>query len=238
MFKPFSGLKISAIPTHHMDLGGVNAIGLKIEIDTEKEKLHLGFTGDTPWSQEIRKKFNGCDLLCVHLGSIKYQEIGYTENRYNLKSESREIKPGNHEKEFKKKFIKANHLLFFGTLDFIEHCSDKDEPLIIVSEFGEELKYGLRTDLCRKLWKEANKKRNENKKIVCLPGDIGLYIGIDKDGRKKIRCNFCEEFVEQNEIETFIYGREDAIHYICKTCNSTLSELQKQDVIKHRVTRH
>lgn len=89
------------------------------------------------------------------------------------------------------------------------------------------------------LVKEENNKRNIYKKSIdCLPGDIGLYIGIDKDGKKKVRCCFCEEFIDPKEIETFIYGREDAIHYICKTCGNTLTNLQKQAVIEHRVTRH
>jgi len=241
--EPFKGLTISAIPTPHKDLGGVNAIGLKIEIGIGKKKLCLGFTGDTPWSKKIRDKFKGCDLLCVHLGSMKYHEIGYRDDRYNLRimKKPREIKKREDQhKEFNEKYGRANHLLFFGTLDFIEHCSDKDEPLIIVGEFGEELKYGLRTDLCKKLCREVNEKRKEKKipDIVCLPGDIGLYVGIDKDETKKVCCNFCEEFVGQKEIMTFLYGREDAIHYICKTCDKTLSELQKQAFIEHRLTRH
>jgi len=239
--EPFKGLRISAIPTPHMDLGGVNAIGLKIKIGIEKKKLCFGFTGDTLWSKKIRGKFKECDLLCVHLGSIKYHEIGYRDDRYNLRimKKPREIETKKEQLEaFKKENTTANHLLFFGTLDFIEHCSVKDEPLIIVGEFGEELKYGLRTDLCSKLRDEANKNKKEKKKIVCLPGDIGLYIGIEEDRTKKVRCNFCEKFVDQKEIETFSYGREDAIHYICKTCDKTLTDLQKQAVIQYRVTRH
>ncbi|MHC2994686.1 MAG: MBL fold metallo-hydrolase [Candidatus Atribacteria bacterium] len=238
-WEPFKGLTISAIPTPHMDLGGVKAIGLKIEIDREK-KLCLGFTGDTPWDPKIKKHFKGCDILCVHLGGIKYQEIGYTDDRYNqIKKKPGKIPSKEKQKKFNETYAAANHLLFFGTLDFIKDCTNKGENnLIIVGEFGEELKYGLRTDLCKKLYKEANKKRKKKKKIVCLPGDIGLYIGIDKYGTKKVCCNFCEEFVEQEEIETFSYGREDAIHYICKTCNNTLSEIQKQAFIEHRVTKH
>jgi len=239
MYKPFSGLKISAIETPHWDFGGLNTIGLKIEISIGKNNLCLGFTGDTPWDPKIKKAFQGCNLLCVHLGSLKYQEIGYRDDRYNLKIETREISSKNERcKEFNKKYSKANHLLFFGTLDFIECCADKEEPLVIVGEFGEELKYGLRIDLCKKLRSEANKKRNEKNKIVCLPGDIGLYIGIEEDGKKRVRCNFCEHFVKPDEIDTFSYGREDAIHYICKTCSNTLTDLQKQAFIEHRVTRH
>jgi ribonuclease BN (tRNA processing enzyme)/tetratricopeptide (TPR) repeat protein len=236
---PFKGLRISAIPTPHMDLGGVNAIGLIIEIDGTVDKneeisetVRLGFTSDTPWYTEIKDNFDVCDLLCVHLGSIKYQEIGYTDDRHNLKSEKREIDEEKKEDKFKETYTKSNHLLFFGTEDIISHYDKtKKDSLIIVGEFGEELKYGLRADLCTKL--------SMGKKFIhCLPGDIGQYIVIEKDGTKKVRCNFCESFVRPNEIKTFSYGREDAIQYICQTCEKSLSVIQKHAIIKHRLTRH
>ena len=231
------GLIISAIPTHHVDLGGEYAMGLKIEIDgirdkntEESKKLCLGFTSDTPWYPKIREDFKGCDLLCVHLGSIKYEEIGYTD-RYHSEDKEREIPGDKKFKEVKKLYTKTKHLLCFGTEDIIASCTkEKKDILIIVGEFGEELKYGLRTDLCKKL-------RNSTD-AYCIPGDIGLYIGIGKDGTKKVRCNFCEEFIEQEDVITFSYGREDALQYICHSCNNTLSELQKQAIVEHRLTRH
>ena len=237
-WSPFNGLTITAIPTHHMDLGGVNAIGLKIEIDKIKgenneksERLCLGFTSDTPWYKKIKEDFKGCDVLCVHLGSIKYQEIGYTDERYKKSGNKRAIDKKERFKKIKETYIKANHLLFFGTDDIMtSYDSENSDNLIIVGEFGEELKYGLRIDLCKKL--------SNGKSIDCFPGDIGLYIGIGKDGTKKVRCNFCDEFVGQKDIRTFSYGKEDAIHYICQTCHNTLSELQKQAFVEYRVTRH
>lgn len=230
-WKPFEGLKISAIPTPHIDLGGVKAMGLKIEIGVEQEKiLCLGFTGDTPWYPRITEDFKGCDLLCVHLGSIRYQEIGFTDRRHEEDSERR-IASKNVEREKLRIYGESNHLLFLGAKYFINDCIKKgQDTMIIVGEFGEELKYGLRRDLCKKL--------SEGIETKCLPADIGLYIGIDKKGTRKIRCNFCGEFVEEKEISTFSYGREDAIHYICKTCERTLSETQKQATIEHNLTRH
>ena len=232
-WEPFRGLTILAIPTPHRDLGGEKAIGLKIEIGgVQEENLCLGFTGDTPWYPGIIEDFRGCDLLCVHLGSIKYQEIGFTERRYE---EGTKRKIEGREKFLKKlleTYIESNHLLFFGTRNVIENCNEKGKnTLIIVGEFGEELKYGLRKDLCERF--------SSSTTAFCIPGDIGLYVGIGKDGEKKVRCNFCEEFVPQEEdIATFSYGREDAIHYICETCDKTLSELQKQAIIEHRLTKH
>ncbi len=227
--KPLKYLTVSAKRTYHMDLGGVNSIGLKFKLNMKgKNDLVLGYTGDTPWDPGIKNYFKGCDILCVHIGSIKYQEIGYSDKRYKPESE-REIKEK--EKEFKEKYQDTNHLLYFGTEDIIRDCAKKEEnKLIIVSEWGEELKYGLRTDICKKLSQKTG--------IQCIPGDIGLYIGIDKQRTIRVRCNFCEEFVEPKEIETFSYGLEDALHYICQTCQNTLSELQKEVVIEHRITRH
>ena len=226
-------LTISAIPTRHVDLGGEYAIGLKIgieEIRGNNKGLCLGFTSDTPWYPKIRGNFEECDLLCVHLGSIKYQEIGYTD-KYDSEDKEREIPMSKQFGEVKKLYTETGHLLCFGTEDVIASCvREKKDVLIIVGEFGEELKYGLRTDLCDKLSRSTT--------ACCIPGDIGLYIGIGKDRMKKVRCNFCEEFVGQEDIKTFSYGREDALQYICDSCNSTLSELQKQAIVEHRLTKH
>lgn len=238
-WKPYEGLglEIIAIKTPHWDIGGVNAIGLIVELEVkagnneEKTKtVRIGITGDTPWYDGVTDHFKGCDILCVHLGSIKYQEIGFTDDRNYLKGEEREIFDGK-EKEFEEIYNKSNHLLFFGTENIISYYNKtKKDSLIIVSEFGEELKYGLRVDLCHKLL--------TGKSIDCLPGDIGQYIIIEKDGTKKVRCNYCKHFIKPKEINTYSYGREDAIQYICQTCDNTLTELQKQAFIEHRVTRH
>jgi len=229
------GLVISAIPTHHEDLGGAYAIGLKIGIavkgkkNGESRNLCLGFTSDTPWYPKIREDFQECDLLCVHVGSINHKEIGYTDDYYSEKG--RDIDPDEQFMEVKNLYNETGHLLCFGTEDVITSCvRSKKDILVIVGEFGEELKYGLREDLCKRLCRST--------KACCIPGDIGLYVGIGNDGIKKVRCNFCEEFVLQENIATVSYGREDALQYICQGCESTLSPLQKQADIEHRLTKH
>ncbi len=229
------GPLISAIKTHHVDLGDAYAMGLRIEINVRRDNtteepqlLSLGFTGDTPWYPGIREDFKGCDLLCVHLGTIKYQEIGYTDDYCSEKE--RDIDPDKQFEEVRKLYAeKAQHLLCFGTQDVIASCANRN-ALVIVGEFGEELKYGLRKDLCQKF--------DGLTEARCIPGDIGLRVGIEEDRTKKIRCSLCEEFVGQVEINTFSYGREDALHYICHSCKNTLSPLQRQAIIEHRLTRH
>lgn len=240
-WEPFDGLSITAISTSHLDLGGMNSIGLRVQIHGKEKDICIGFTSDTSWYKTIENDFECCDFLCAHLGSLKYEEIGYNDKIYCRKDETkREISLDSTEKnaqeerlkELKKLYAKSNHLLFFGTDELLKSCNGKKrDRLVILGEFGEELKYGLRVDLCKKLSKEK-----EN--IVVLPGDIGLYIAIEKDGTKKVRCDFCEDYVEKGNIETFCYGREDAINYICHACNNTLSDLQKQTFVEHRLTKH
>jgi hypothetical protein len=165
------------------------------------------------------------------LGAIKHAEIGYNDEIYETKEGLRKISGDDIVKEFKKTFYKSDHLLFWGTKKLISDCNQtkSKEKLVIVGEFGEELKYSLRTDLCSKLSEKDN--------LRCLPGDIGLYVKVEKENgvvTKKIRCNFCEEFVEKEDIRTFPYERGDSIQYICASCCQTLSELQKQSIIEHR----
>ncbi len=234
-WKHLGGLSISAIKTHHVDLGYVYAMGLRIEIQVSRDNttkepqlLSLGFTGDTHWYPGIRDDFKRCDLLCVHLGTIKYQEIGYTANYHSEKD--RDIPPNKQFKEVKELYAeRAEHLLCFGAQDVIASCADKN-TLVIVGEFGEEMKYGLRKDLCRKF--------NRSTEAQCIPGDIGLRVRIEDDRTKKIRCTLCEEFVGRLEINTFSHGREDALQYICHNCKNTLSPLQQEAIIDHKLTRH
>ena len=230
-WSPIPEIEISATKTPHDDLAGENATGIKIK--SKNEDFCFGITGDTPYYNKLGDFFAECDVLCIHLGGIKHAELGYNDDIYQNREDLRKIK--NYDeliKEYKKTYFKANHLLFWGTKKLISDCKPRttgEGKLMIIGEFGEELKYTLRTDLCSKL--------SENKDVRCLPGDIGLYIKIEEENgiaTKKIRCNFCEEFVEKEDIGTFPYERGDSIQYICESCRQTLSNLQKQSIIDHR----
>ncbi len=220
--------KITAIQTAHADLGGARAIGITVEIKSENDLL-LGFTGDTPWRKYIEESFKNCDLLCLHMGGIKNEEIGYDEDG-EKRIDVQKVRC----KETTKRIKKANHLLFYGSKDIINSCKTPGS-LVIVGEFGEELKYGLRIDLVKKL----NFPRDDDP--FCIPADSGLYLIItdeDKKQNKKLRCDFCREFVPPKEIEIFAYGLIDSLHYICNACNHTLTESQKRTIIEYQLTRH
>jgi tetratricopeptide (TPR) repeat protein len=213
--------EIKAMETAHADLGGVKAIGILVTIKQD-DKILIGFTGDTPWRKNIRDNFKKCDLLCLHMGGIKEWEIGYDEdnNKIPFKKCQRMI-----ESEIKQ----ANHLLFYGSKDIIDNC-EKKNSLVLVGEFGEELKYGLRADLVEKLTPPRGP--------LCIPADTGLYLIITDTKDKKIRCDFCGRFVSDKEIRVFAYGIVDSLHYICEACHHTLNESQKRTVIESALTRH
>jgi L-ascorbate metabolism protein UlaG (beta-lactamase superfamily) len=214
--------EIEAIQTAHADLGGVRAIGILVNVK-QNGGIVIGFTGDTPWRKYIQEKFNNCDVLCLHTGGIKKWEIGYDENDEELSEKDRH-------KKIKENTRQSNHLLYFGSLDIIEKCK-KPEALVIVGEFGEELKYGLRTDLVEKLIPECGKP-------LCIPADAGLYLKITDEKEKKIRCDFCVRFVTPDKIRIFSYGIVDSLHYICNACHLTLNESQKRTVVESALTRH
>jgi len=213
--------EITAIQTAHADLGGVRAIGIFVKIKGN-DGILLGFTGDTPWRKYIREKFKNCDILCLHMGGVKYEEIGYNKEGKEI------LKLGSCCESIRGKIKEANHLLFYGSKDIIDNC--KPDALVIVGEFGEELKYGLRTDLVKKL--------NLSDGPLCVPADAGLYLVITDKKDKKIRCDFCRGFVSPEKIKVFAYGMEDSLHYICDACHHTLNESQKKTIIEHWLTRH
>lgn len=212
--------ELEAIQTAHADLGGVRAVGLIFKIESMRNFL-IGFTGDTSWRKHIKDSFKKCDLLCLHIGTVKSEEIGFNGNV--------RIDEKNLHKEVKKKVKDASHLLFYGSRDLINKC-EKDDALVIVGEFGEELKYKLRADLVKKL-----RYDNDN---VCVPADIGLYVRINDEKVTEIKCAFCEEFVPQDKIKVFPFGIMDSLHYICDACNCTLSESQKGTIVEYRLTQH
>jgi hypothetical protein len=101
-----------------------------------------------------------------------------------------------------------------------EDLLGKKMDLAIISEFGEELKGGLRIDLYNK-FNSWFKTKKDN--ACCVPGDIGLEIDLNNN---EILCNCCQEFRPKNRIKPIAYGKEEAIFFVCKDCFSVLSQYQ------------
>jgi hypothetical protein len=118
----------------------------------------------------------------------------------------------------------AGLTLFFNSL-----LKEKDNKLklAIISEFGEELKSGIRMDLYKKF--DSWFKRKSKEKSKCLPGDIGLEVDAFTGN---VYCHCCKRPANRFEIEPIPYGKEEAICFVCKECKAVLSSYQIDHILK------
>ena len=153
-------------------------------------------------------------MVCIHLGAlIESEDEKKQKNKfsYYLGQQCEEL--------IEKKW----HPYLFGLLRWIKaiktDCQNKNR-LILLSEFGEELKGGIRIDLVGRL-----NEMFPNKSLTCIPVDIGLNVVLDRtlgdDSSYQVWCYGCDSFVSATDIRYrhFGYGRGDeALFYFCETC--------------------
>lgn len=103
----------------------------------------------------------------------------------------------------------------------------KNQKLILLGEFGEELRGGIRTDLVKRLQGDALSN------WPILPVDVGFDVLLydyrtpnqsyhknakESDDGFKFLCALCDEHRPIKEIDYCRFGQDEAIFYICKTC--------------------
>jgi hypothetical protein len=247
-------LKIKAFGTAHEDLSQFQSLGFIINMENNSRKGSIGFTGDIKWKSngssypEYIKHLNNCDIVCAHLGSIIniISDENFCTCYCDPKLVCGTIEQGcdqcekngfNNVNVSKNKVLnqtrKENHLYLAGIALLFKSLSTEQGnnlKLAVISEFGEELKHGLRIDLYKKFdsWFEKLFDKNIDK-TRCLPGDIGLEIDVFTG---KVLCHCCNRFVDRSEIEPVSYGKEEAICFICKECKSVLSSFQIDQILK------
>lgn len=236
-------LKIVPFATSHRDLSQWESLGFIIKINDNGTPRQIGYTSDAHWKQDFSKNFEGCHIICAHLGSIVDILGGkafcslcgnYNENKSGNcktydKCKEENFKNGKPSKEkLLKQAQEQSHLYLSGlTMFFDELLSKKKMELAVISEFGEELKSGIRMDLYHKFddWFQ----NGSEKKTRCLPGDIGLEIDLLNSN---ILCCCCQEFKSKDIISPIAYGKEEGIFFICDECNSVLSTYQIEEKLK------
>lgn len=196
----------------------------------DKRLSSFGYTGDTKWHEDVAEQFNGCDILCIHLGAL-------------IESEDRSGKKDTFQfykgEECDKLVEKKGHPYMFGLLRFIKKLKEKvysKNRLILLSEFGEELKGGIRIDLVHRL----NKLFGHNEGIF-LPVDIGLNVRIadtspaERDQEYLVWCFGCNSFVKASDIRYrhFGYGRDEGLYYFCTTCLKSKPQNVINDLMRH-----
>ncbi|MFH0824834.1 MAG: hypothetical protein V2B18_18940 [Pseudomonadota bacterium] len=228
------GVNIKPLRAFHNDHTGFSdSFGFRIEVTTRDGWLcSIGYTGDTAWAKEdLMGQYKGCDALLIHLGSLIGSKDGRRDKFENYKKAGEECY---------KLVAKQNHPYLPGLLHFLyDICKLGSRPLVLVSEFGEELRGRIRVDLFERL-KEACAGFAK-----VLPVDVGLDVrltqnpgkgdGSSPDGAAKdpaVWCVQCEHYVELSRADFETYGRDEALFCVCSTCRKSTPHNVIQDRLR------
>lgn len=242
-------LRIKAVRTSHGDLSQWESIGFLFNIESNEKNIQIGYTSDAKWSNKFVNNFSDCSIICAHLGSIvnilddknfcntfckKFQK---NDNDNKCKKLNTCKKSGFKDAEISETNLieqtrDENHLYLTGLSLFFDSLfrNSSNLKIGIVSEFGEELKGGIRMDLYHKFDDWFKERKGKSKTIPkCLPGDIGLRVDIFSGD---VFCQTCQRYVDRKEINPIAYGKEEAICFVCNECQSVLSTYQIEEKLK------
>jgi hypothetical protein len=175
----------------------------------------FGYTGDTKWHEDLLQQYSHCEVVCIHLGALIESEDSRDEkNRFSY------YKGPQCDDLLRKK----GHPYLFGLLRFLKEIKEKDyqHRLLLLSEFGEELKGGIRIDLVHRINKILAPGKRQ-----CLPVDIGLNVkladskSMQNQNEYTARCLGCDTFVNIEDIRFRHFGHggtDEGLYYFCSTC--------------------
>ncbi len=156
----------------------------------------VGFTGDTMWGPDMAGEYRDVPTMCVNMGGIVPSETTIAKGLLVDDNEGiRGIVRG------------ENHLYWPGFSLLTGRLVDSQ--LIIISELGEELKGGIRTDMTVGL-------RKLGRASTFLPEDIGLTVKLG--GKPEVYCMACGQTVSVQEARFDSFGPEESTYYICRSC--------------------
>ncbi|MBW1993920.1 MAG: hypothetical protein JRI77_05655 [Deltaproteobacteria bacterium] len=234
-------IEITPTKAYHNDYSEESdSFGYIIKMFDRNNKAPLfsfGYTGDTKWEKSLLRDwgYHECDVVCIHLGAlIESEKDGKNKFSYYKGPQCEAL------------IEKKGHPYLFGLLRFLKQIKEikNTNKLILISEFGEELKGGIRIDLIHRLNHILEDKGVEGK--VCLPVDIGLNVilarqsGDSNQNQRwettpyKVWCYGCDRFVEAEKIgyRHFGYGRDEALFYFCDTCLKSKPDNVIQDKMR------
>jgi len=215
-------MEIETIKAEHDPLKriGEYPIGIILRLyddDGEEPLFNIGITGDTAWYEDIKERYQNCDILVAHLGHARFMDVAktlgveFTEKEdkglLDLIEDTPEVREllfalgcklqpnisGIEHNFLIGEVTSRNHLRWSGVTKIFESfskTSSEEEKLFIISEFGEEQK-----SYRNKFAFYLNRVKEESQKIKCLTGDIGLQIGLNVEEGKKImiQCTKCRQ---------------------------------------------
>jgi len=194
------------------------------------DSVSLGILSDSRYHEALYEDHKKCNVLVAHLGAVLEQKVYRDYHRQDAEKRgemrSRLLRRDDGENSWPRKLLRdKNHLYLPGTTRLICDLRRHVEgtfPLMVLSEFGEELRAGLRVDLARRLSKRLPPKGG--KPLPVLPADVGLRIDVEN---RTIFCCVCHRYVEFGRIEAMTaLPDEEALAYVCEDCR----ELRKAEL--------
>jgi len=177
-----------------------------------------------------RPQYKECGSLVVHLGSLIDREKKKEFKDYESAETCFEL------------IREKNHPYLMGMLHFLTQLfkitPKNEKPLILMSEFGEELRGKIRFDFVDRLKKAYG--------LDILPVDVGLDVLLDcdsseeckdsviskqSDNKPQVWCVQCKHFVALGETNFIHYGHDEALFSVCKTCKKATPH----DVLQERL---
>jgi hypothetical protein len=214
--KLFDGIiEIKGMTAYHLDLSKKDGIGFYITVNQNSAPIKIGFTCDTQIRNDIIDAYKDCDVICCHLGSL-------IDGKSKLFDLFDDIKAD-------RLVYEKSHLYLPGIIKLV-HKLAAPQKLIIVSEFGEELRGCLRKSFVKKLSAYCS---NEIEKKPVIASDTGLLVDLST---RKIKCSCCNYFDEFNFIDFEFYGPGERLFVVCKNCMKTLTRNQRELSFKKIVT--
>lgn len=215
---------------------------IDVRLPDEKEDVTVGYTGDTKWIysevkdpiendrilkqrrdiKDIIEQYQSCSTLVVHLGSLikknkdnrKYSFLKYNQcNSCETRNSCEEL------------VRDEGHPYLIGLLRILSSLYNSDKSkvsLVLLSEFGEELRGKIRVDLVERLIEVYDDKIN------LLPVDVGINVQLKCESKpkksdcsgpeEKVLCVQCNRLVAIGEASFEHYGPDEAIYCVCRTC--------------------
>lgn len=193
--------RVSARFALHNDTTSHDSVGLVVSgIDESKKARPLvAFTGDTMWWSSIGDQYADVPTVCANLGGIVPYGKRYGGQTVKIPGHLLQVTG------VKEVVEEENHLYWPGFSMLTEKLNHQTR-LVVVTELGEELKGGLRTDMVRQLKGEP----------MFLPEDIGLTVKLSE--APEVLCCACGRTVDSQDTEFRSYGRDESIYYVCRAC--------------------
>ena len=231
----FLSLVIKPRKAYHNDHSNKSdSFGFIVELKEEGGKEYsFGYTGDTQWHPDIIPQYESCGALLLHVGSLI--------NRSDSDKDDKVFGYYGQQKRCYSLVADKNHPYLPGLLHFLtQHAKtsskrgkatrkEREKRLVLVSEFGEELRGGIRTDLNNRLAQAYLDELN------VLPVDVGLDVLLKpiikpESLHSSVMCVQCEKHVEIHRARFETYGHDEAIFCVCATCRKStpLNVLQER----------